>query len=1085
MVSLFPLLPKARGQSPVTLAGTTFGVAVADGSYPFNNSGYCFLIANNSGNNLFLANLTGFTNQNSPYNYTASGANGRINLNTAAYGQIVDDLQFSDPYFGNFTLTSATFGGQQQGDFIWFNGQAPATVAGKVFACNINDGTDPLPTSGSAVIHFSTTGNTYTIYKDGSTDADSSGTYSYTKANAATARLTLNDSRLGLVTALFAFADGWSGSFGFRNDARDSFAVGDFQILDTTPPGLEITAPKNGRTLSNEVVTISGRAADNVSVLYVLYSLNGADWVATDSTNDYQTWTADVVLNPGTNLFYVYAVDTSGNPSATIAARYVYVVSAPLGVVINGRGSVTPAYNNSLLQIGANYTVTALPGVGYSFTGWSDGTNLISSRPALAFTMAAGLSLVANFADTARPSITLLSPLAGQRLSNSLITVTGRAADNGRVAQVYVSLNESGWVPANTANGWTNWSLELGELRPGGNRLKAYAVDHVGNASFTNSLDFNYVLSAPIGLHLSGGGKISPFNHGARLAIGQRYSITASASNGFAFSAWKNAYGAVLTNKPAVSFVMESNLDLTAFFNDVARPSLTITKKSGDLLFNDQFANVSGRASDNAGVADVFYKVNDGGWLAASSANGWADWSAIAMLLPGTNTFSAYAVDANGNASAPISTRIIYATAPASLNNISADGFSDSGPSFNLSFTANNFCQVSTDTNYLNGVGTYTYTRLTPFTGKLRINYTAPPLAANNRFRDFSLYFNSASSARFTNLTAFDSGRLALNVTPSLAITSLVKRTVFYVNDNGVGQSHYFNAGKFLVTDLLTGATNAGTTLAYAKFSPIATLLRQTNAAGQTYTVSKYNGENFGTTYLEKYRPDGSLLGTETGVFGFAAQELAGNAPGNLANRGLTVFQTGSAFSLAFAGTTFSQQSSDEVYESGVGAYDFVLSDANTLNLTLNYLAPANLNGTSSSATFSFFAPNLAYLVNADGAIGAAVLAPIASPAITSPANKTYWLTNKDTGEVKKYQFFGDGSFGISGNSTAGGTYSYSPFSPRTGMAQLMFSTGAYSGNQGWLQLNFDAGGKGNYKHSILDSGNQLLNVQRGDFGQQ
>jgi hypothetical protein len=52
---------------------------------------------------------------------------------------------------------------------------------------------------------------------------------------------------------------------------------------------------------------------------------------------------------------------------------------------------------------------------------------------------------------------------------------------------VYYALNESGWTPAVTANGWTNWTADLVSA-PGANTIKVYAVDLRGNVSATNTV---------------------------------------------------------------------------------------------------------------------------------------------------------------------------------------------------------------------------------------------------------------------------------------------------------------------------------------------------------------------------------------------------------------------------------------------------------------------------------------------------------------------------------------------------------------------------------------------------------------------
>ncbi len=1083
-VNLCWVAPRANAQSPSTIAGTTFGVAIADGTYPFNNTGYYFVIANNSGTNLQLANVYGFADSGSTYNYTSNGANGQIHANSVAFAEIVDDLQFADNYFGNFTLTSVAFGGQQHGDFIWFNGSAPTSISGKVLACNINDGVAPFAATGSALLNISTTGNTYTIIKEGSTNVDSYGTYSYSRVNSSTGKLAMNDSKAGVINAVLAFADSWIGSFGLRNNSADSFQVGDFQIMDTSIPTLEISSPKSGRTLSNEVATISGRATDNASVLSVLYSINDSEWLTSDSTNNYQNWSANIVLTPGPNKLSAYAVDTSGNISTTNTATYFYVVSAPMSVSINGRGNIAPAYNNALLQIGANYTMTAIPAPGFNFAGWSDGTNIISTRPALSFSMAAGLSLYANFNDVARPTVSITSPIAGQRLSNDVFIVTGRSKDNDRVAQVYYSLNDSDWASVSAVNDWTTWTMSTA-VRPGINRFKTFAVDATGNVSATNSVDFTYVLSAPIAIHANGGGRFTPFINGARLAIGQRYALTAIASNGCVFNFWKNSNGDILTNKPTVSFVMDSNLDLTADFSDILKPSINISKKTGDIIFSTDSATISGRASDNLRVADVFFKLNDGSWTEATSLNAWSDWTALLSLIPGTNYFSTYCIDASGNASAISSARIIYSTAPATLNNLVAEGISDSQQSFSLSFGSRSFGQFSPDVNSLNGVGTYTYLKLSACTGRLRLSYTAPPIAASSGYRDFILNFTGSNAAHYIGQTTIDSGNLKLTLTPSMTITSLVKRTLIYVNEKGVGQASYFNAGKFLATDLLAGNSNVGTTLVFSKFSPIITILKQTNEAGQFYTVVKNIGTNYGSTYVERYRPDGSFMGTEMGVFGLVSQQAEALVPPELVNQHISVYSGNKYFELAFTGNTFSQQSYQDSLESGVGNYSYSVTDTNTSSLALYYTAPANLNGSGSSTVFSFYAPNLAYLINSDNTISAAVFSVLTNSFTAAPFDRTIATTNLADGSVIQYEFFSDGNFSVTGQFSSTGSYTYNSFSPETGMFQLTFANGDYAGNSGWLQVNYDSTNNGNFKATIFDGGNNLLNVGRGNFGQQ
>lgn len=60
----------------------------------------------------------------------------------------------------------------------------------------------------------------------------------------------------------------------------------------------------------------------------------------------------------------------------------------------------------------------------------------------------------------------------------------------------------------------------------------------------------------------------------------------------------------------------------------------------------------SGTATDNVGVAHVYYQINGGGWQPATTANAFANWSAANIpIVTGANTLQFYAADAAGNAS--------------------------------------------------------------------------------------------------------------------------------------------------------------------------------------------------------------------------------------------------------------------------------------------------------------------------------------------------------------------------------------------------------------------------------------------------
>ncbi len=86
-------------------------------------------------------------------------------------------------------------------------------------------------------------------------------------------------------------------------------------------------------------------------------------------------------------------------------------------------------------------------------------------------------------------------------------------------------------------------------------------------------------------------------------------------------------------------------------------PKLNLTAPlTGQRVSNAVFT-VTGTASDNAGVSNVWFKLNAGDW---AQATGTTSWSANAALQPGTNVVRAFAQDTSGNFSTTNSATFVY-----------------------------------------------------------------------------------------------------------------------------------------------------------------------------------------------------------------------------------------------------------------------------------------------------------------------------------------------------------------------------------------------------------------------------------------
>ena len=261
-------------------------------------------------------------------------------------------------------------------------------------------------------------------------------------------------------------------------------------FLDVTRPTVSITTPTNNMLVSNAVYTIVGKATDNGTLTNVFYSLNNSPWASATMGNNWSNWTAQVNLTAGTNMISAYSADSAGNLSPTNPVKFVYIVSGILNLGTTGKGTLSPNYSNTFLQIGIPYSIKATAATGFAFVNWTDGIgNVLTNGATLKFIMASNLTFRANFADVSPPTVTIVAPTSGQHISNALATVIGTASDNSKVAGVWYQLNGGTWNQPYSGNGWTNWTAKA-ELTAGTNIIKAYAQDLMGNLSTTSSVSF-------------------------------------------------------------------------------------------------------------------------------------------------------------------------------------------------------------------------------------------------------------------------------------------------------------------------------------------------------------------------------------------------------------------------------------------------------------------------------------------------------------------------------------------------------------------------------------------------------------------
>ncbi|MEI7728714.1 MAG: kelch repeat-containing protein [Verrucomicrobiota bacterium] len=549
-------------------------------------------------------------------------------------------------------------------------------------------------------------------------------------------------------------------------------------FIDIRIPTNTIVLPLPGQRWPNSVITVMGTARDNVQLSNVWYQINGSGWNQATTTDNWSNWSATVNLIAGTNTIQTYAMDTTGNISATNSVSFIGVLSTALAVSTNGLGSLKPNFNNTLMQVGKSYSMTATAGAGFAFANWMGGISspltVLTNGATLQFVMQSNLVLKANFVDIQKPTNNITSPTSGQRWSNGVFTVTGKAGDNVTVSNVLYSLNDTAWTKATTTDNWSNWSATV-NLIAGTNTIQTYAMDTTGNISATNSVSFIGVLSTALAVSTNGLGSLKPNFNNTLMQVGKSYSMTATAGAGFAFANWMGGISSpltVLTNGATLQFVMQSNLVLKANFVDTSKPILSITNLVTGQRVSNMVLTAKGAAKDHIAVANALWQLNGGAWSNAVSVNNWTNWSAVMTLTTRSNTVKAYALDAAGNYSATNSVSFLYIasdTLTVQTNGIGTIKGSyngkllELGQSYMMTATPGMGYQLS---NWINGGGiVMTSGPILKFTMRSNLTLTANFItnAFLSRKGDYVGIFspsNDLSNADWTN-----SGTLKLTVT--------------------------------------------------------------------------------------------------------------------------------------------------------------------------------------------------------------------------------------------------------------------------------------------------------------------------------
>ncbi|MGD0413197.1 MAG: putative Ig domain-containing protein [Verrucomicrobiota bacterium] len=438
---------------------------------------------------------------------------------------------------------------------------------------------------------------------------------------------------------------------------------------------VQVTDASKARTNQLLTLTVNPQLGSlQVTISPLAAATNGAYWQLDANSALYNSGATVSNIVVGIHSVRFSAIPgwiTPSNQSVTITANQTanvtgaYVPIPPTGAL---QVTITPP---QAVSAGAEWQ---LNGGAFRVSG-AIVTNLATNIVVISFKAIAGFvtppnqtnliiggqtnTLTGLYLSTNNPTLSIVSPKAGQDVTYPAFTVTGTARDNVAVAEVYVQLNGGVWTNAFSTNGFANWTANV-TLTPGTNTVRAYAVNTSTNASPTTNINFFYAVPAPLAVQIVGNGTVSPYTNNQLLNIGQNYTEKAAAATGFKFTNWTGSFPGSSSN---LTFLMASNLTLIANianFVDVTPPSLAITSPTANQRWSNSIITVTGTARDNVQVASVLCQLNGTGWQQARTLNGWTNWSNNMAPAPGPNTLQAYAVDTSGNNSPTNTVKFLY-----------------------------------------------------------------------------------------------------------------------------------------------------------------------------------------------------------------------------------------------------------------------------------------------------------------------------------------------------------------------------------------------------------------------------------------
>ena len=273
--------------------------------------------------------------------------------------------------------------------------------------------------------------------------------------------------------------------------------------------------------------------------------------IATANTGySFLNWTDGTTI-VSTSASYQFTMAGNKSLVANFTPRFVVnVISNPLiGGTTTGGGTFVS---------GTSVTVNAVPNIGFTFTNWTEGLNIVSSSAAYAFTIAGNRNLTANYTPIPYTVSVSSNPLAGGLTSGGGIFNSG--------ASVMVTA-----IP-NVGFTFTNWTEGINIVSTSANYLFTLAGNRTLVANYANVPYTVTLISNP----LLGGSNAGAGTYNSSALV----TVIARANIGYTFKNWTEGVNIVSTNA-IYPFTILGNRLLTANYDAIP---LTVSVTSNPLL---------------------------------------------------------------------------------------------------------------------------------------------------------------------------------------------------------------------------------------------------------------------------------------------------------------------------------------------------------------------------------------------------------------------------------------------------------------------------------------------------------------------